>query len=86
MALQHSTAKSPLKKGKGQLFAIQHFLYVIDGRAFSIEVQESSKGILTAHASSTLDPHESIESKTATTVDELLQAMTLEIDTKVSKW
>lgn len=72
--------------GQGQLFAVRQFLYVIEGRPFSIEVQESSSGHLTAHAESTSDPHETIHPQSADNLDDVLQAITQAIDKKVSKW
>lgn len=84
----HTTKTEALSKQpwRGQLLAIRHYLYVTEGRPFSIEVQETKSGHLTAHAESTSDPHEAIHSQSATNLDDVLQAITLEIDAKVCKW
>lgn len=71
---------------RGQLLAVRQYLYVVEGRPFSIEVQETKSGHLTAHAESTSDPHEAIHSQSATNLDDVLKAITHEIDTKVCKW
>jgi hypothetical protein len=75
-----------VQQGRGQLLAIRHYLYVVEGRPFNIEVQETASGHLTAHAESTSDPHESIHSQSSTNLNDLLKAIIHEIDSKVCKW
>ncbi|MEN9826699.1 MAG: hypothetical protein RI953_2444 [Pseudomonadota bacterium] len=83
--LTESTAM-PHPKSSGLLFSVRHFLYVVEGRPFSIDVMESTSGHLTAHAESTSDPHEAIHPQSATNLEDVLKAITLEIDAKVCKW
>ncbi|MFZ9519788.1 MAG: hypothetical protein ACO3A4_04865 [Silvanigrellaceae bacterium] len=80
-----STATLP-RTGSGLLFSVRHFLYVVEGRPFTIDVMESTSGHLTAHADSTSDPHEAIHPQSAATLEDVLKAITLEIDAKVRKW
>jgi len=81
----HQTPKQ-LRHRTGLLFGIHHYLYVTSGRPFRIEVQVSESGHFTAHAESTADPHESVDPQSGTTIDEVLSAITLKIDEKVSQW
>jgi hypothetical protein len=74
------------RPSKGQLFKLSQFLYVIEGRSFTIQVQESPRGVLTAHAESTSDPHEAIRPISGSDLKEVLQSLTNDIDQKVSKW
>lgn len=74
------------RPSKGQLFKLSQFLYVVEGRAFTIQVQESPRGVLTAHAKSTSDPHEAIQPISGSHLEEVLQSLTHDIDQKVSKW
>lgn len=74
------------RPSKGQLFRVSQFLYVVEGHAFTIQVQESAEGVLTAHAESTSDPHEAIRPISGSDLQEILQSLTHDIDRKVSKW
>ncbi|MEY4066684.1 MAG: hypothetical protein RIR26_2892 [Pseudomonadota bacterium] len=80
----------PFKKldrtGQGQLFKVSHYLYVVESRPFQIEVQESTRGLLTAHAESTSDPHEAIPPVSGSELEVVLQSLIHDIDKKVSKW
>lgn len=83
---QQNSIQVSLRQGRGMLFGVRQFLYVVEGRPFTIEVQETASGFLTAHADSTSDPHESIHSQSASNLEDVLAAITREIDTKVCKW
>lgn len=72
--------------GRGQLFRVSQFLYIIEGRSFTIQVQESSDGLLTAYADSTSDPHETLLPVSGEQLDKVLESMTSAIDKKVCTW
>jgi hypothetical protein len=75
-----------IRQPKGKLLKVSQFLYVIEGQAFSIQVQESPDGILTAYTESTSDPHEAFRPMSGSNLEDVLQSTTQEIDKKVSKW
>jgi hypothetical protein len=72
--------------GRGQLFKVMQYLYVVEGRPFQIEVQESPLGVVTAHAESTSDPHEAIRPVSGSELGVVLESLINDIDKKVSKW
>lgn len=86
MTLQPNTPSGQPRPHKGQLFTVKQYLYVVEGKSFTIHVQESSKGIFTAHAQSTSDPHEAIHPMSGPHLQDVLQSLTHDIDRKVSKW
>lgn len=79
------TVKKP-PRSRGQLFKVSQFLYVVEGRTFTIQVQQSSDGHLTAHADSTSDPHETLHPVSGLNLDNVLESMTAAIDKKVCTW
>ncbi|NBO39346.1 hypothetical protein EBU99_12270 [bacterium] len=86
MTSEKMAAHASDRPHKGHLFKLHQFLYVVESRAFQIEIQESADGVLTAHAESTSDPHESIRSVVGQDLDSVISSVTQEIDKKVSKW
>ena len=84
--MKHPEWLPNLINNKGQLFAVWSYLYVVEGRPYSIQVQQSASGQLTAHAESTSDPHDSIHPQSGMNLEDLLSAITHEIDRKVCKW
>ena len=86
MSSSHTLPSSRIPRGQGQIFKVSQFLYVVQGRSFSIQVQESADGHLTAHAESTLDPHETLHPISGLNLDKVLESMTAAIDKKVCIW
>jgi hypothetical protein len=86
MSSNETPAQKRTTRTRGQLFNVSQFLYVVDGRAFTIQVQEPREGLLTAHAESTSDPHETLHPISGLNLDNVLESMTAAIDKKVCIW
>jgi len=85
-----SSGTIPIQKSKlrtrGQLLSVSQFLYVVEGRSFTIQVQSAPDGQLTAHAESTSDPHETLHPISGLNLDNVLDSITAAIDKKVCVW
>jgi len=77
--------KSVTISERERLFRISNYLFVSQGRSYSIEVQEAPDGTFLAHGENTSDPHDVLRSVTGTTMQECLQAIVDQIERREEK-